>query len=108
MPRSQPFRRLLAFSFAVKRDIGCEPFGDAHDLLAESLELQLDRLILNAALIVEDARGRRNRHDIRHRPTPKRPDRELHRVYRLQPLRPPGGADQADHLVVEEGWFSAA
>jgi hypothetical protein len=41
----------------MKRIVGREPLGDAHDLTPEHPQLRLDRPILDRACLVEDARG---------------------------------------------------
>jgi hypothetical protein len=74
------FSRLRTLALPIKGMVGGEPFGNAYDLGAERRELQLHRVILNLPGAIEDARRRRNRDDIRHRPTAKRANGELHRV----------------------------
>ena len=92
---------MIAFGLVVGRLAGRKPFRDAHDLAAERLELELDRLILDPAVGVEDSRGRSDRDNVRDGPTAQRSDGELHRVDRLQPLGPARRADQPDHFVMQ-------
>jgi hypothetical protein len=63
----------------MKGIVGGEPLDNTYDLAPERLKLQLNRLILNPARAIEDARRRRDRNDVGHRPASERTDRELHR-----------------------------
>jgi hypothetical protein len=85
---------------AVKRGVGGEPFGDAHDLVPEHPQLPLDRLVTNLPGVVEEPGRTCDWNDVWDRPGSKRPNRELHRVDGLKALHSTGSADQADHLVV--------
>ena len=60
--------RLVALAGAVKRRVGREPLGDAHDLAAERPELQLDCRVPDLTVLVEDSRRRRNGNDVRDGP----------------------------------------
>src|SRR6476620_459668 len=88
----------LAFGCVGGRLLTPESFRNPHDLATERLQLELDALVLNPALVVEDARSRGNRDDVRHGPPAERPGRKLHGVDRLQALCSARGADQADHV----------
>src|SRR5882672_8094398 len=95
--------RSIAFALAVQRTVGRELLGGANNLPSEGLELESDARLPNAAICVEGAHRPCDRDDVRHGPAPECPDRELHRVDGLKPLRTPCGADEPDHLVVKEG-----
>jgi hypothetical protein len=71
---------LRTLGLPIKGIVGGEPFGKACNLAAERRELQLHRVIVNFPGAIDDARRRRNRDDIRHRPTTKRANNKLHRV----------------------------
>ena len=91
----------------MQRAVLREERRDTDDLLAERGELLLDRAVADGPVRVEHASCGRNWHDIWHRPTAQGPDREFHRVDRLQPLRASGGAHQPDHLVVRSVFETA-